>query len=55
MTSKPSQQSITVHILPNISQSEGHQTIKFDQLIEYNQINTFFAKTHAGNEADKIV
>ena len=35
MTSQPSLQTITIHILPNISQSKGNQTMKFGQLIEY--------------------
>ena len=30
-------QAIAIHILPNISQSKGNQTMKFDQLIEYNK------------------
>ena len=29
--------TITIHILPRISQSKGNQTVKFDQLIEYNK------------------
>ena len=41
MTSEPGLQAIAIHILPNISQSKGNQTMKFDQLIEYNKINIF--------------
>ena len=41
MTSKPGQKTITVHILPNISRSKNNQTIKLDQLIEYNKRNIF--------------
>ena len=33
--SKPSLQTIAIHILPNISQSKGNQAMKFGQLIEY--------------------
>ena len=44
MTSQPGLQAIAVHILPNISQSKGNQTIKFGQLIEYNKRNNFFQK-----------
>ena len=44
MTSQPGLQAIAVHILPNISQSKGNQTIKFGQLIEYNKRNMFFQK-----------
>ena len=36
MTSQPSLQTIAIHVLPNISQSKGNQTIKFGQLIEFN-------------------
>ena len=41
MTSQPGLQTIAIHILPNISQSKGNQTMKFGQLIEYNKINIF--------------
>ena len=44
MKSQPGLQAIAVHILPNISQSKGNQTIKFGQLIEYNKGNMFFQK-----------
>ena len=44
MTSQPGLQAIAVHILPNISQSKGNQTIKFGQLIEYIKRNIFFQK-----------
>ena len=39
MTSQPGSQTITIHILltiqilPNISQSKGHQTMKFGELV----------------------
>ena len=41
MTSQPGLQTIAIHILPNISQSKGNQTMKFGQ-IEYNKRNSFF-------------
>ena len=34
MTSQPDQQTITIHILPDISRSKGDQTMKFGQFIE---------------------
>ena len=37
MTSQPGLQIIAIHLFPNISQSKGNQTIKYDQLIEYNK------------------
>ena len=44
MTSQPGQQTFTIHILPNISQSKVHQTMKISQLIEYNKRNIFLRK-----------
>ena len=41
MTSQPGLQTIAIHILPNISQSKGNQTMKFGQLIEHNKRNIF--------------
>ena len=41
MMSQPGLQTIAIHILPNISQSKGNQTMKFGQFIEYNKINIF--------------
>ena len=41
MTSQPSYQTITIHILSNISRIKGKQTMEFGQLIEYNKENTF--------------
>ena len=45
---------ITVHILPNILQSKGNQTMKFGQLIEYNKKNIFLQKPcrKCGRKAD---
>ena len=44
MTSQPGLQTIAIHILSNISQSKGNQTMKFGQLIEYNKRNVFLQK-----------
>ena len=41
MTSQPSYQTITIHILSNISRIKGKQTMEFGQLIEYNKETTF--------------
>ena len=41
MTWEPGLQTISIHILPNISQSKGNQTMKFGQLIELNKRNIF--------------
>ena len=44
MTLQPGLQTIAIHILPNISQSKGNQTIKSGQLIKYNKKNIFLQK-----------
>ena len=41
MTLQPGQQTITMHILRNISGSEGTQAMTFGQLIAYNERNIF--------------
>ena len=46
MTSQPGWQAIAIHILPNISRSEGNQTMKFGQLIEYNMRNIFVENSY---------
>ena len=54
MTSQPGFQTMAVHILPNISQSKGNQTMQFGQLIEYNKRNIFF-KNYVESEAWRLV
>ena len=44
MTSQPGEQTIPIHILPNISNRKGNQTMKLGQLIEHNQRNIFRQK-----------
>ena len=46
MASQPGQQTIVIHILPNISRSKGYQTMKFGQLIECNLRNIFLGKSY---------
>ena len=41
MTAQPGKQTITIHILPNISKSKGNETMKFDRLIGYNMRKIF--------------
>ena len=52
MTSQLGQQTIVIHILPNIWRSKGNQAMKFGQLIEYNMRNIFLEKlyTKCGGE-----
>ena len=54
MTSQPDSQTIAIHILPDISQSKGNQTMKFGQRIEYKKRNIFL-KNYAENEAGRLV
>ena len=44
MTSKPGEQTITLYILPTISQRKDNQTMKLGQLIEYMKRNIFLQK-----------
>ena len=44
MTSQLGLQTIAIHILPNISQSKGNQTMKVGTLIEDNKRNIFLQK-----------
>ena len=44
MTPQAGLQTIPIHILPNISQGEGNQEMKFGQLIEHNKGNIFLQK-----------
>ena len=46
MTSQPGQETIVIHILPNISRSKSNQTMRFGQLIEYNMRITFIKKLY---------
>ena len=54
MASQPDLQTIAIHILLNISQSKGNQTMKFGELLEYNK-RIFFFKNYAENEARRLV
>ena len=47
MMPQPGQQTIVIHILPDISRSKGNQAMKFGQLIEYNMKNIFLEKSYA--------
>ena len=44
MTLHSGQQSLTIHILPNITRSKGNQTMKFGHLAENNMRNIFLQK-----------
>ena len=46
MMSQPGLQTISIHIIPNVSQSKYNQAMKFGQLIEYNKRNIFLQKLY---------
>ena len=46
MVSQPGKQTISIHILTNISRSKDSQSMKFGQLKEYNMINIFLEKLY---------
>ena len=46
MTSQPGQQTVAIHIFPNISQSQNNQTMKLGQLIQNNRRNIFIQKLY---------
>ena len=54
MTSQPGLQTIVIHVLPNMSQSKGNQTMKFGQCLEYKR-EIFFFKIYTENEAGRLV
>ena len=47
MTSQHGKETITTHVLPNISRSKDNQAMKFGELIEYNMRNIFLEKSYA--------
>ena len=57
ITTQTGKQTIAIRILPNISRSKGNQTMKFDQLIEYNVRNILeksYTKCDAKSKKTKI-
>ena len=54
MMSQHGFQTITMHILHNISQSKSNQTMKFGQLIKYIR-EIYLFKNYAENEAGRLV
>ena len=52
MTLQPGQQTIAIHILPNISWSKSNQTMELGQLTDQ---GIFFFKNYTENEAGRLV
>ena len=48
MTLQPGKRIIAMHILPIISRNKSNQTMKFDQLVEYNMRNILL-ENHSKN------
>ena len=46
MTSQPGQQTIVMHISPNIPRSKSNQAMKYGQFIEHNGRNIFLEKSY---------
>ena len=55
MTSQAGEQTVAMHILPNISRSKSNQTMKFDQLIDYNMRNIFAEKSYTKYGGETIL
>ena len=47
MVSEPGEQTITIHMLPNISRSKSSQGMKCSWLIKHNMRNIFYEKSYA--------
>ena len=47
-------QTIAIYVLPSISRSTGNQTMKFDQLIEYNMRTIFLEKSYTKCHGESI-
>ena len=54
MMSQPGKQTSAIYILPNISRTNGNQTMKFGQLMECNMRNICLEKSYTkyGEEAN---
>ena len=45
MTSQAGQQMIPIHMITNVSRSEGNQAMKFGQFTKYSEKNLYFQKS----------
>ena len=55
MTSQTGLQTITINILPNISQSKGNHTMKFGRLVESKKKKNTFFQIYTENQARRLV
>ena len=54
MTSQPGQQTMAIHMLPNVSRNKGNQAMTFGQVIEYNMRNNFVEKSYTKCSGETI-
>ena len=54
MTSQSGEQSIAIHVLPNISRSKGNHAMKSGQLIEYHMRNIFLENSYTELMLEKL-
>ena len=54
ITSQPGEQTIAIHILPNISRTKGIQAMRFGQLIEYRTRKIFVEKSYTKCAGENI-
>ena len=54
ITSQPGEQTIAIHILPNISRTKDIQAMRFGQLIEYSTRNIFVEKSYTKCAGENI-
>ena len=54
MTSQRKKQTVSIHILPNISKIKDNQTVKFCLLIEYSMRNIFLEKSYIKCDGETI-
>ena len=54
MTSQRKKQTVSIHILPNISKIKDNQRVKFCLLIEYSMRNIFLEKSYIKCDGEAI-
>ena len=54
MMSQTRQQTVVIHILPDISGSKGNQIMKFGQLIQHNMKNIWILNTFLKNHVQNV-
>ena len=54
MTSQAGENTIAIHILPNVSRCKSNQAMKPGQLIEYNTRNIFVEKSYTKSAGETI-